>query len=263
MSSSLLLTQLLRLLKSDEIRAIEHVVFWIGHLLEDFVSEALNGHQTHNVPPYFQQLADLVADAIVSEVLMPASWKLLTNRKVYQSHAKSFPPSKLELDLGDSLECVWKHLASFALDCSTRDVLFLLIHNKLPVRERLFRVYVTADPYCEICLGDVGAFLADREHVFCLCRQVSKYWREIRAIIDPLLMDVATNLELLSLKFTSRHFEAEITWLVGAYVNEVWKMVQRSGSFRDREELFGFLKYKFKNDQLGARLYLKPIPNFE
>ena len=110
MSSSLLLTQLLRLLKSDEIRAIEHVVFWIRHLLEDFVSEALNGHQTHNVPPYFQQLADLVADAIVSEVLMPASWKMLTNRKVYQSPAKSFPPSKLELDLGDSLECVWKKL---------------------------------------------------------------------------------------------------------------------------------------------------------
>ena len=76
-------------------------------------------------------------------------------------------------------------------------------------------------------------------------------------------MDVTTNLELLSLKFVSRHFEAEITWLVGAYVSEVWKMVQRRGSFRDREELFGFLKYKFKNDQLGARLYLKPIPNFE
>ena len=161
------------------------------------------------------------------------------------------------------MECVWKNLASFALDCSTRDVLFLHIHNKLPVRERLFRVHVTADPYCEICLDDVGALLADREHVFCLCRTVSKYWREIRAIIDPLLMDVTTNLELLSLKFASRHFEAEITWLVGAYVYELWKMVQRSGSFRDREELFGFLKYKFKNDQLGARLYLKPIPNFE
>ena len=92
---------------------------------------------------------------------MPASWKMLTNRKVYQSHSKNFLPSKLELDLGDSLECVWKNLASFALDCSTRDVLFLLIHNKLPVRERLFRVHVTADPYCEICLEDDRALLAD------------------------------------------------------------------------------------------------------
>ena len=62
---------------------------------------------------------------------------------------------------------------------------------------------------------------------------------------------------LLLLNFASRHFEAEITWLV-----EVWKMVQIRGSFTNREEFFGFLKYEFKNDQLGPMLYLKPIPNF-
>ena len=262
MSSSLLLTQLLRLLKSDNSRPIEHVCFWIGQMLEDYVSEPFNGIHAKNVPPYFQNLADLVADSIISEVLLPISWKMLSNREVYQSHAKNFSPTKLELDSGESLSHVWQRLASPALNCSTREVLFLFIHNKLPVRERLFRVHVISDPYCDTCFDDFGALLADREHTFCLCSQVSEIWEELRVIIDPLLSEKSSNLELLSLKFVSILYETEVTWLLGAYISEVWKLVQKRGSFRNREEFFGFLKYKFKNDQHGARLKLKSIPNF-
>ena len=262
MASSLLLTQLLRLLKSNISRPIEHVCYWIGQMLEDYVSESFNGVHAKNVPTYFQNLADLVADSVISEVLLPTSWKMLSNRKVYQSHAKNFSPTKLELESGEPLSCVWKKLASPALNCSTREVLFLFIHNKLPVRERLFRVHVIPDPYCDICSDKFGALVADREHTFCFCSQVSEIWKEIRVIIDPLLSEDSSNLELLSLKFASIQYETKITWLLGGYVSEVWKMVQKRGCFRNREEFFGFLKYKFKNDQQGARLKLKPIPNF-
>ena len=34
----------------------------------------------------------------------------------------------------------WRRLHSPVVDCKARDVLFLLLHNKLPVDERLFRI---------------------------------------------------------------------------------------------------------------------------
>ena len=52
--------------------------------------------------------------------------------------------------------------------------------------------------------------------------------------------------------------------LMGLVLNNrfCWKLVQKRGCFRNREEFFGFLKYKFKYDQHGARLKIKSIPNF-
>ena len=69
-------------------------------------------------------------------------------------------------------------------------------------------------------------------------------------------------MDLLTLNFSSVHFETEITWLIGAYVAKLWSMIENNGKVWGRDELFGFLTFKFKNDQQGARLRLKQIPNF-
>ena len=79
------------------------------------------------------------------------NWKLFTNRRLYLEHAKSFPVVKAELDAGVSFRVVWRRLGSPVLCSAVRDVLFLLIHNKLPVRERLFRIGLSVDPYCQAC----------------------------------------------------------------------------------------------------------------
>ena len=77
-------------------------------------------------------------------------------------------------------------------------------------------MHVIPDPYCDVCLDEFGALLADREHTFCFCSQVSQIWEEIRVIIDPLLSEESSDLDLLSLKFVSIQYETEITWLLGA-----------------------------------------------
>ena len=46
---------------------------------------------------------------------------------------------------------VWKRLHCQVVDACAKDILFLLIQNKMPVPERLFRIWFRKDPYCQYC----------------------------------------------------------------------------------------------------------------
>ena len=72
---------------------------------------------------------------------------------------------------------VWARLHGPVVCVRARDVMFLLLHDKLPVVERLFRIRVRNDPYCQSC---VGAEIADVEHFFCLCEKVRRVWVWVR-----------------------------------------------------------------------------------
>ena len=73
------------------------------------------------------------------------------------------------------------------LSSSGREILFLLIHNKLPVAERLFRIRIKHDPYCDECMRLQGAVVGDRWHFFLYYDQVHDVWNNIRKLINNLL----------------------------------------------------------------------------
>ena len=147
--------------------------------------------------------------------------------------------------------------------------MFLLIHRKLAVPERLFRIGLSKDPYCSSCLDVDGvAAINDLEHFFCTCPMVESSWAYLKAtVINLMLLDAGSvhrniqDLDLISLRFSKSKFDAEITWVIASYVNEVWKLMNR-GKIQhvNKAKLFGFLKYKYKKDQLGARMQLQCIP---
>ena len=127
--------------------------------------------------------------------------------------------------------------------------MFLLIHKKLAIPERLFRIGLANDPYCASCLDDGVAAINDYEHFFCTCPKL--------AIVDE---DIQ-NLDLVSLRFSERTFETEITWIIASYINEVWKLIHKTKTQHvNKDKLFGFLKYKYKKDQLGSRMQFHSIP---
>jgi hypothetical protein len=86
--------------------------------------------------------------------------------------------AKLEQEVGLSYKNVWERATSSVITASDRDVLYLLIHNKLPLRERMFRIGLAIDPYCEAC---PSAEICDIQHFFCSCLRVSGVWLEVRA----------------------------------------------------------------------------------
>ena len=237
-------------------------IIMVRLLLSDLLPGVFSGVHARQVPNFYLQLADLVADAMVSEAITSLTWKKVTNKSVYLVHTSNTPPSKVERDFGASMDHIWKKIVLPSLSSQVRETMFLLVHNKLPVRERLFRIQVVNDPNCTLCLNDTGGVVCDQEHMFTSCVKIRDIWDAVRFLVDPLLpqQNVADN-QLLSFNFKSGSYDAEISWLLGNYVHEVWTTFVNKGRIIRRAELFGFLKFKFKQDQLGARYQMKTIPN--
>ena len=82
------------------------------------------------------------------------------------------------------MKCLnWEKLITSEVSSPLKEILFLVAHNKIPTKERLFRVALVDDPYCESCMSELKtAVICDREHFFCSCKRVNTVWREVRNI---------------------------------------------------------------------------------
>ena len=70
--------------------------------------------------------------------------------------------------------------------------------------------------------------------------------------------------EIINLRLPKNRCSNEVIWLIGSYVGEVWRtLYAKGGAELNEAQFFGFLKFKYKIDQLGARLVLNQIPGLE
>ena len=102
-------------------------------------------------PEYINHVADLLVETQISEIVTTENWNTITSREIYEKLANSFPTPKVETEAGVCYRIIWSRLASPVLSSAVREVLFLLIHNKLPVKERMFRIGKEVDPFCDEC----------------------------------------------------------------------------------------------------------------
>ena len=145
----------------------------------------------------------------------------------------------------------WKRLHSPGVDSKARDVLFLLLHNKLPVKERLFRIGLKHDPYCFKC---AGAEINDIEHFFCTCEAVRNTWSWVKSEVVQLghMGAVVDDWGLVNLLFPKSSCESEIVWLVSSYVLYVWEMVHVKKVEVKLDKFFGYLTFKYKMHQANS-----------
>ena len=254
MSDALLSSQCVRLLKSGDAKSMKHMDYWIGSLLASVVTGFGQGLQAVDSHEYFNHLGECLTGIMISELLSASTLSTLTNKMIYMDLA-SFPPPKIVREAVVCYEPVWKRLHSPVVHAGARDILFLLIHNKLPVQERLFRIGLKHDPHCQFC---VGAEIADLEHYFCSCEKTRQVWAWVRLKILGLCDQglVCSNWNLLNLFLPRTHFEQEIVWLVSNFVEYVWVCIFIKNSEIRFDKFFGFLCFKYKMDRnsFGIRL---------
>ena len=185
---------------------------------------------------------------IISEKVNAGTIKTLTNKTVYAEMTSSFPPPKVVMDSNRDYGIAWRRLHSPVVDDKARDVLFLLLHNKLPVKERLFRIGIKHDPYCLKC---AGAEIDDIVHFFCSCLSVSNTWSWLkRQIVRLGQMDGRVeDEEIVNLCFVNSSNETEIVWLVSSYVLYAWETVHIKKQEVKLDKFFGFLTFKYKMHQ--------------
>ena len=228
---------------------MEHAFYWLGDLLENLAPDTNLGQlRAPETPEYFAHIADLVVEMMISEKVTVGTIKNITNKTVYAEMTSTFPPPKVVMESSREYSTAWKRLHSAVVDVKARDVLFLLLHNKLPVKERLFRIGLKHDPYCLKC---DGAEVNDIVHFFCICEEVCNTWCWLkRQVVQLGQMEAGVeDEEIINLCFVKSSRETEIVWLVGSYVLYVWEMVHIKKLGVKLEKFFGFLTFKYKMDQ--------------
>ena len=251
MCNSLLLSQFLRLLKSECRKTLNHIRYWIGDFLADILPGIDDGDHAAIIPNYFEDIVALILKARVDDLVTIGGWRTLTNKMIYTTKSNEFPVVKIERDMGISFQRVWNLLWSPVLSASTREVSYLLVHNKLHVKERLHRFGLSSDPYCDICSGNI---VCDAEHVFCSCDRVLESWTWVKRKVEEIIGADIENVKLINFFVPVHNNEIGLVWLLASYYEYVWSELQVKNKDSSRfEQFFGYLTFKYRMDTQGAR----------
>ena len=249
MGRSLLISQCLRLLKYGDRRYVCHLDYWLGTLLSNILPNMGLCLQATSDNLYFTTLGDYLASIMVSGFLTSENLKDITNKQLYLLFA-DFPLPKIVRDNLPNIDYgrVWERLYIGVLSMEERQILFLLIHNKLPVQERLFRIAYRNDPYCRACHN---AVIADTEHFFCDCILTKDAWIWLRTSWLLLLRVPMTcrNIDLLTLFFPRGACVREMVWMLGKFVHYVWTTVFTQETAVKVKKLVAYLQSKFKAER--------------
>ena len=219
MSSSLLVSQFLRLLKSSDEKSIAHAAYWIGDGFTTLLPIVDPGPHHRSIPEFFAHIEGLLVDGRIDDLITENNWRSLTNRILYQQKTAAFLPPKVEIEAGFSYKNAWFFINLPVFSASELDIMYLLLHKKLPLPDILFRIGLRSDPYCLFC---PEAPTCDTEHFFCSCLRVSEIWHDIRKLMNHLVEGTFSNWEIINFILPRCSKEKEAVWLLGNYIVKVW-----------------------------------------
>ena len=216
----------------------------MGSLLKDIFPNMGQNATATVTPEYFSVLGECLAELMVKDLLTSSS-TALANKLIY-SNLVSLPEPKIALDNDRVIyTSVWKRLHSPAVPFGNRDVMLRLVHNKLPVQERLYRIGIVRDPSCIHCRGGSG----DIVHFFCYCIRTKVVWSWVRLMAIDIWQGTSqcSNWDLLNLAYPKSNRENEVAWLMSCYVEYTWNHFLVEEKELNLDKFFGFLSFKYKS----------------
>ena len=137
-ADSLFLRQSCRLLSNPDSMQYKHVKYWLGIHLREYFPDMATGPHAELVSPYFQNMRLLVTQGLVLGDFTVGTIRSVTAKAFYQGFTSTFPPPKVIFKYNVDWSLVWKRLEYLVIEPFAKDVLFSIIHNIVPNRERLF-----------------------------------------------------------------------------------------------------------------------------
>jgi hypothetical protein len=165
-------------------------------------------------------MKSLLTGAVILGDIDVKKLKVVTAKSLYLSFTSTFPPPKVVYKYNVDWDQVWARLQNPVLDIMGREILFLIVHNIVANKERVFKFHMTASPNCTLC-----GVVQDNVHLFCECVNVREAWVWVRQRLLSFLPQEGgqtSNFEFIKLMFASSFFDSEIVWLLGVYVQQVW-----------------------------------------
>ena len=106
------------------------------------------------------------------------------------------PKVELKFPLVNFQELVYPRIKHAVLEVKQRDLLFSLVHNIYPNRQRLFQQRRTDDPLCQNPACKRESLVQDLEHIFCSCYKVRSAWQWTRNKMLELVTELGPPLEV-------------------------------------------------------------------
>ena len=210
---------------------------------------------------YYEKIGLVLADLMVLHVLNEKTLPTLTNKMVYRELLMDLPPPKVIRESSRDFKNVWERLHNKILDSRAKEIMLLLIHNKLPVPERLHHINVRTDPYCEVCDGTPAS---DITHFFSACSRVFVLWNWIRSKLTSFSQNLAavSDCDMLNLLFCETRRDMEVVWLVSHYVCYVWDSIMIHGTGISLDKFFGYLTFKYREQHATIGRPLQQLNEF-
>ena len=222
-ADSLFLSQTCRLLRFPSSKQYNHVKYWLGLYVKDIFPDMGVGPHAEILSPYFQHMKALLSGAVILGDIDVVKLKLVTAKSLYLGFTSTFPPPKIVYKYDVDWSCVWSRQQNSVLDIMGKEILFLIVHNIIANKDRVFKFNMTASPNCTLC-----GVVQDNVHLFCECVNVREAWFWMRQRLLGFLTEEehqTSNFEFINLMFPASLFDNEIVWLLGVYVHQVWKNI--------------------------------------
>ena len=178
-------------------------------------------------------MLDTFLEALGRGELNGNNMQAITTKEMYMSrmdHLLTPPKVELKFPLINFPELVYPRIKHSMLEVKQRDVLFSLVHNMYPNRQRLFQQRRTDDAVCQNPACKREALVQDIEHIFCSCYKVRSAWQWTRNKILELVTElgpplVVSNIDIILAMFPTCRQEVECIFILGTYVELVDKEV--------------------------------------
>ena len=136
-ADSLFLSQTCRLITNPDCKQFNHIKYWLGLYMRDYIPGMEHGPHAEIFSPYFLHMKGLLLGAFVLGEIDFANLHKVSAKSIYFGFTSTFPPPKIVLKYDVDWSKVWKRLQSPMLEPRAREIMFLLINNIISNRDRL------------------------------------------------------------------------------------------------------------------------------
>ena len=213
-ADALLIRQLCRILSCDS-KTRNHLSFWAGMSLRNSVPDLQGAFNTEKVTPYFKHMINLVKEAITTDMISLDSLEDAKTKKIYQDLTSTPPPPKIISKRTLDWDLVWSRLESPVLSSEGRDILFTVIHDIYPTKDRLFKMNQHPTGFCTFCRGITENTL----HFFTDCSRSRPSWIYLKTLMNSMFpVAMLRNLDILMLGHSKTPKENAYIFLISYYV---------------------------------------------
>ena len=202
-------------------------------------------------------MLDTFLEAIGRNEINGNNIKSVTTKEMYLARMDDlFNPPKVEMKFPqvNFQELVYPRIKHALLEVKQRDLLFSLIHNIYPNRQRLFQQRRTENALCLNPACKRERLVQDIEHIFCKCYKVRSAWQWTRRKIMEFVTELGppmavNNIDIILAMFPTCRQEDECIFLLGTYVELVDKEVVSGQKELLLATLLGVLRARIENNR--------------